>query len=194
MVAQPFDPIARRLSGDGIRLAENVSSEGSRYASFSASKTGVLVYAPLDRPPTQLTWLDREGKTLGTVGELSRYRSPALSRDDCEVAVEVVDASLRSDLRVLNAGGKRTQLTLRPWRFPLAGMGARRSVDSIFGHATRRSQQLRRRLVSGSGRRGKTRLRTRRGRAHGLVAGGTPYRVYRWNGWFVRHLDASAVW
>jgi eukaryotic-like serine/threonine-protein kinase len=150
VVAQPFDPIARRLSGDGIRLAENVSSEGSRYASFSASKTGVLVYAPLDRPPTQLTWLDREGKTLGTVGELSRYRSPALSRDDREVAVEVVDASLRSDLWVLNAGGKRTQLTFDPGgsRSPV---WARDGLSISFSATRQGGAQLRRRLVSGAG-------------------------------------------
>ena len=45
LMAQPFDAAARRLAGDPFPIAERIGSEGSRYASFSASNTSVAAYA-----------------------------------------------------------------------------------------------------------------------------------------------------
>ena len=44
LMAQPFDPEARQLTGDAFPLAENVSREGSRYVGASVSENGTLVY------------------------------------------------------------------------------------------------------------------------------------------------------
>ncbi len=150
LMAQPFDPISRQLTGDGVPLTENVGWEGSRYASFSVSNTGVLLYAsPLARGATQLPWLDREGKTLGTVGEVSTYVNPAVSRDDRDVAVQVVGASQRGDVWILNAEGKQTRMTFDP-----AGSGAPIwSPDGLriaFAGIRQGAATLRQKLVSGA--------------------------------------------
>ena len=70
MMAQAFDPDARQLTGDAVPVTERVSTEGSRYVSASVSENGTLVYAPGGSlNPQQLTWFDRAGKILGTLGE-----------------------------------------------------------------------------------------------------------------------------
>lgn len=75
LVAQPFDPATRRLTGDSITLAEDVGA-------FSASAAGVLAHAA--ERWGQLTWLDRTGRVLGTVGD--RAFMVALSPDERRVA------------------------------------------------------------------------------------------------------------
>ena len=87
LMAQAFDPSARALRGDPFSVVDGVSAEGSRYASFSLSESGTLVYARGGAPPSgQLTWLDRSGRPVQTVGEPAPYASIALSRDDKSVA------------------------------------------------------------------------------------------------------------
>ena len=69
-MAQAFDPDGRQLAGDAVPVTARVSTERSRYVSASVSENGTLVYATggsLDRH--QLTWFDRAGKPLGTLGD-----------------------------------------------------------------------------------------------------------------------------
>jgi Tol biopolymer transport system component len=89
-MAQPFDPSRNELTGDAVPIAENVAPRG-----FSASHTGVLVHSNNSAVGTSndtgtrgvLTWLDRSGKVLSTVGELKRYAlNIALSPDGKRVA------------------------------------------------------------------------------------------------------------
>jgi Tol biopolymer transport system component len=88
LMAQPFDPDTRQLTGDAFPLAEGVRSEGSRYVGASVSENGTLVYANDDsQTATQLTWFDRAGVALGTLGEAGPYINPALSPDERRVAV-----------------------------------------------------------------------------------------------------------
>ena len=87
LMAQPFDVSARALRGDPFPVVDGVSAEGSRYASFSLSEDGALLYARGGPPHRgQLTWLDRSGRPLRTVGEPAPYASIALSLDDKSVA------------------------------------------------------------------------------------------------------------
>jgi Tol biopolymer transport system component len=90
LMAQPFDLAARELKGNAFPLVERVSFEGSRYVGASASENGTLVYAHGDSQARQLTWLDRAGRTLATLGDPAPYSpstSLALSRDEQRVAV-----------------------------------------------------------------------------------------------------------
>jgi Tol biopolymer transport system component len=50
----------------------------------------VLVYSPWRRPPSQLTWMDRTGKSLGAAGAPGYYVNLGLSLDDRHVAVSQV--------------------------------------------------------------------------------------------------------
>jgi serine/threonine protein kinase len=86
LMAQPFD--ARRLgpSGEAVPVAEQVGSYID-YGLFSASSNGVLVYRSGAGQNYQLTWLDQQGRVLGTLAEPGPYNSMALSPDGRRVAV-----------------------------------------------------------------------------------------------------------
>jgi dipeptidyl aminopeptidase/acylaminoacyl peptidase len=87
-MAQPFDLDARRTTGDAFPLAEHVSFEGTRYVGASVSQDGTLVYAHSDAfAAVQLTWFDRGGRALATLGDAAPYFDIALSPDERRVAV-----------------------------------------------------------------------------------------------------------
>jgi hypothetical protein len=69
-MAQPLDPGTFELAGDAFPVAERVSTSRV-YALFTVSPGGALAYrtggAASD---TQLTWFDRAGKPLATLGAL----------------------------------------------------------------------------------------------------------------------------
>jgi eukaryotic-like serine/threonine-protein kinase len=85
LMAQPFDAHRLEPSGEAVPIAEQVGSFID-YGLFSASSNGVLVYRSAVGQNYQLTWLDRQGKHLGTVAEPGAYNSIALSRDGRRVA------------------------------------------------------------------------------------------------------------
>jgi hypothetical protein len=88
LMAQPFDPDARKTTGDAFPLAEYVGPEGSRYVSVSVSENGTLVYGrDGSLAPQHLTWFDRAGRALATLGDAGRYINLALSPDEGRVAV-----------------------------------------------------------------------------------------------------------
>ena len=94
LMAQPFDPDRRLLGGDAVPVTARVSMEGSRYVSASASKNGTLVYANGGSlSPPQLTWFDRAGKPLGTLGDGGMDANLSLSPDERQVAVALRRAS-----------------------------------------------------------------------------------------------------
>ena len=76
LMAQPFDPRSNQIAGDAIPIAENVTPTG-----FSVSQTGVLMHSRNSATAGSsqtgtvgvLTWLDRAGKVLSTVGEVKSY-------------------------------------------------------------------------------------------------------------------------
>jgi len=84
LMAQPFDSVRLELSGDAVPLAEQVAGNGD----FSVSSTGVLVYATTVGAggERKLTWYDRQGKSLGTVGAPGLINELALSPDGTRVA------------------------------------------------------------------------------------------------------------
>ena len=89
LMATPFDATALQFTGDAFPVAERVAREGSRYASFSVSDTGVLLYGSggVGRATTRLTWMDRAGRALNTVGDPGMYENIAMSPDERRIAV-----------------------------------------------------------------------------------------------------------
>jgi Tol biopolymer transport system component len=69
-------------------------------SSVSVSNDGTILFGSgSDR--YQLTWVDREGKVLSTVGEPDRYGSLRISPDGTRIATVLADSSSRSDLWLL---------------------------------------------------------------------------------------------
>lgn len=114
LMAQPFDAEARQFTGDVFPIAEHIGSEGSRYASFSVSDNGVLVFAGgLTRPMTRLTWMDRTGRELGPLGDPATYQGLALSSDERRVATVLSTGTPENqDIWILDAArGTQTRFT-----------------------------------------------------------------------------------
>jgi len=121
LMAQPFDPRTRQPSGDAFPLAEHISTEGSRYGSFSASNNGVLAYGRALPADQRLTWVDRAGRTPSPVSDASPNTgagaiSFALSRDDRQVAIALTSGSPQNrDVFIIDVSrGVRTRLTTDP--------------------------------------------------------------------------------
>jgi Tol biopolymer transport system component len=87
VLAQAFDSNKLELSGDPVPVAEQVGNFQGVSGFFSASSSGVLVYVGgSSAGNAQLTWFDRQGKNLGTVGEPGVFRNLALSKDGKQAA------------------------------------------------------------------------------------------------------------
>jgi serine/threonine protein kinase/Tol biopolymer transport system component len=118
LFAQPFDVAAGATTGEPVAVATQVLRDAYEYGVFSAAENGVLAYragGPAQR--TQLMWLDRSGRTLGTVGEAGYMRNPALSPDDgTRVLFEIVDVQGRNqDIWIQDiARNVRSRLTFDP--------------------------------------------------------------------------------
>jgi serine/threonine protein kinase/Tol biopolymer transport system component len=115
LIAQPFDEKRLEIMGDASALAEQVQF-------FSASNTGaVLAYwtgAAGNIP--QLTWFDRSGNRLGTLGDPARQFNIRLSPDGTKLAAEVYDRQANSmysesDIWLYDVSrGVRSRLTSGP--------------------------------------------------------------------------------
>jgi Tol biopolymer transport system component len=78
LLAQPFDPMRLRFTGEAARLAEPAGE-------FSAA-SGILAYSAGAAVETRLRWLDRSGQPLGDLGEPDAYRALRLSPNGTAVA------------------------------------------------------------------------------------------------------------
>ncbi len=92
LLARPFDPVARAFLGDAFPLLDGIATEGSRYASVSASTDGLLVHGRGERRiASQLVWYDRSGTSVGTVGEPGLIQNMALASDGRRAAFSRID-------------------------------------------------------------------------------------------------------
>ncbi len=92
LMAQDFDADTLELTGEPFPVAEEVDHlAGVRFALFSVSETGVLVYRSGSSDAAQLIWFDREGKHLETVGPTVGQSAPWLSPDEKRVAFGRLD-------------------------------------------------------------------------------------------------------
>ena len=90
---QPFDLKTFQVSGQPIPLAEDVHAFlATGFAAFSATP-GLFTYqsGPIDH---RLVWIDRQGLTLGTVGEPKQYVDIRLSPDEKAITFAARDRKL----------------------------------------------------------------------------------------------------
>jgi Tol biopolymer transport system component len=93
LMAQPFDAGPARITGRALTLVEDIDYQAeNRRGEFSASGNGVLVYTSGSKVGlTQLTWFDRDGKQVGTVGTPAGMQWPAISPDGKSVVVDQLE-------------------------------------------------------------------------------------------------------
>src|SRR5262249_12557605 len=90
--------LARRLNqkfdavGPPVPIAQRVGlTTWAAFTTFTVSDSGLLLYAPLFSTASQLVWLDRGGRALGSLGEPAIFVSPRLSRDGARIVADVFD-------------------------------------------------------------------------------------------------------
>ena len=112
LVVQAFDTTALRLIGQPFPVAENVFWFGpAATAAISVSGNGVLAYRTLPSL-SQLTWVDRAGRQIATVGQPAIFITQfCLSPDRTRLAASIYDHE---------TGGPQL------WSFDLATGSARR--------------------------------------------------------------------
>ena len=94
LLAQKFDAEKLEVRGDAIPIVERVGLRGSTRP-FTASENGVLVFSPGTSQEVTLTWLDRAGKRLQSVGKpFSPDENEAirLSPNDSQAIVPIAGA------------------------------------------------------------------------------------------------------
>jgi Tol biopolymer transport system component len=111
LVVQPFDEAGETVSGQPSVLRKNVATTASYRSAVTASNVGSLVYSAGEvADVTELTWFDRSGKALGTVGPRAKHRNPALSADGRFLASQLYRGTVR-EINVLDLGrGGATRL------------------------------------------------------------------------------------
>ena len=108
LTMRALDVDAGRLTGDVRVVLDSVGFQTSVYwGSFSVSETGTIVSSPTAAGShSVLTWYDRGGKTLGTVGSPATMYNPMLSPNGRQVAVDISDPkSANVDIWVLDVDG-----------------------------------------------------------------------------------------
>jgi len=115
LLAQPFDARGLRLEGAPSVIAERVRTTWYGTPVLSVSDGGVLAYrAGGGGATTQLTWVDRQGKALGTFGAAGTDGAVSLSPDGGRAVVKDSGYGVPGDLWTIDfANDRRTRLTFR---------------------------------------------------------------------------------
>ena len=119
LMAQRFDANELELSGEAIPLLQGVLAfpgevGPTAYSAFSVS-AGNLLYRTGDQQTTRLTWHDRTGKPLESIGEPGGYHEPSLSKDGTKVLYGRNDGGGPQDVFLQDLSrGTTTRLTFDP--------------------------------------------------------------------------------
>jgi tRNA A-37 threonylcarbamoyl transferase component Bud32/Tol biopolymer transport system component len=114
LMAQPFDARRQELRDVPVPVAEDVQITWYSIGMFSVSDD-VLVYETASNPGTfQPTWVDRQGKTVGTVGPPGKDRRVVLSPDGRRAVAKDAPYNMPGDLWMLDlASSRRTRFTFK---------------------------------------------------------------------------------
>src|SRR6185295_5276615 len=112
LVAQEFDALALRLTGEARTLVDRVAVFGGGL--MNAAVSGELLLCGHASPVMQFTWFNRQGKRLATLGEPGQYVYFRLSPDGRRVVAARAKPEGR-DLWLLDADrGAASRLTSSP--------------------------------------------------------------------------------
>jgi Tol biopolymer transport system component len=103
LLAQPFDASKLEITGDPVPLAENVDA--------GSASSGVLAYTVSAGATQQLTWFDRTGKALSTLGPPEEWRFVSISPDGSRVVADLRNQSNKAGVWLFDRAGATTRIT-----------------------------------------------------------------------------------
>ncbi len=125
MMAAPFDPGRRRITGTAVTVATGVSTTGTGIAQIAVAPNGTVAYIPEE--PRSLVFVDRAGAVRSVVSARANYHAPMFSPDGRRLSTDLSDIDGR-DVRVMTLGeGTLTRAT-----FDRDGHDATWTPDSRF--------------------------------------------------------------
>ena len=134
LTAQRLDDASGKLVGTPVPIAQDagnslgwfaVSSNGHRLVALVREAPGYAI-APGSQV-NRLTWVDRQGRTLGVLGEPDNYFSLRLAPDGQNAGVNI-----SSGLWLLRPDGRHVPLANRQDGVPLGAVWTRDGADIIF--------------------------------------------------------------
>jgi Tol biopolymer transport system component len=156
LFSQPFDLGRHKLSGEPTLIVDGIIPEGESgwtgLAAFSGAADGTLVYRRRANVREKLTWFDRKGKPLGTVGDPAVMSEPFWFPGAQRLGLAVSDR--RTDLpdlwQVDLTRGTWTRLTFGP-KANNTGFVSPDGRSLYFSSLGASHLGLHRRLLDGSG-------------------------------------------
>jgi dipeptidyl aminopeptidase/acylaminoacyl peptidase len=92
LMAARFDADRAEIEGEPVELVDGVEFFPPTGRAVFAASENVLAYAPrTDARLSRLSWFDRTGKEVGSIGTPGMYLCPRLSPDGRQLAVSVVE-------------------------------------------------------------------------------------------------------
>jgi dipeptidyl aminopeptidase/acylaminoacyl peptidase len=114
LMAQRLDLQESKLLGEPAAVANNVLNDINTWSAVYSVSEGMLAYQATGHVGTQLTWLDRSGKQLGTLGDREAYDNIRISPQGDRVAVVLGSPE---DIWIFDVSrGVRTRFTFNPER------------------------------------------------------------------------------
>jgi Tol biopolymer transport system component len=156
LFSQPLDAGRHKLSGEPTLIVDGIIPEGESgwtgLAAFSGAADGTLVYRRRANVREKLTWFDRKGKSLGTVGDPAVMSEPFWFPGAQRLGLTVSDR--RTDLpdlwQVDLTRGTWTRLTFGP-KANNTGFVSPDGRSLYFSSLGASRLGLHRRLLDGSG-------------------------------------------
>ena len=154
LMAQPFDPAARRTTGDAMPVADAVDSgPNTGSGAFSVSPAGLLAFSGDWSQSGELIWVDRAGQRLGAInGESREIKGVSLARGSTRIAY---GAGTPADVWVQSLpGGEPSRFTFGPapgWAYPLWSPDGRELVYTTYDSVGFPQYEIRRRRADRSG-------------------------------------------
>jgi serine/threonine protein kinase/Tol biopolymer transport system component len=98
LFARRFDANSLELKDEPVSIADHVwfATDKFGHSSFSVSRAGDVVFRS-GTPESQLTWVDRAGKVLGTLGSVGLWDEPAVSRNGRRLSAERGEMELENN-------------------------------------------------------------------------------------------------
>jgi Tol biopolymer transport system component len=152
LFAQEFDPIQLTLSGSPVALATQVPIGGRSVAAIASSGGHVAYRTGSGGSVRQLTWFDRSGKTLSTVGQpvLTGTAAPSLSPDGNSVLLPVLVEGIGDIWAADVRSGSFTPLTSDPSNENYPAWSADGSRIVFSSNRTRSHQMYEKRVGIGA--------------------------------------------